>query len=199
MFVCLNASCCSSASAFRAVRCQLRPDFDSERQSSQPGTVGETFGAVTWGKVADTPQEGNIKQSESTALNDFSDLMSQMNDLEVQPAATTKTSHKANGAAQQKTAAAKPSRREGINLSVGPELPGFKVRFEPSRSARANGLDDEYIQQLLRDYEQEAATALSEDAGSLIAESYEETDAFTQFVEDMAEAPYQCSRYVQVC
>jgi hypothetical protein len=120
-----------------------------------------------------------------------------MDQLAVQPTAPAHQSAQGNTSTESVGSYAACSRRKGCLRSFGPELPGFRINFEAATSIHAAGLTDEYIQKLLNDYQQEAATAISEDAGSLAEESYETTGAMTQFAEDLSEAPYQCSRCVK--
>jgi hypothetical protein len=197
LFVCVNDSCCTGKNAFTAWRCQLR----QESQPEQPRSVQETpvphnFGTVTWG-AASPAAEASKSSGAQVAQSDFSDLLSQMDDLAVQPEPATGPSRTPAGPRRDSAGQCGRPRRDGCLRALGPELPGFKVEFENMSMVRkAAGLDDRHIQMLLHQYEQEMEAALSEDDVSVGAESYEETDAMTQFVEDLSEVPSQCSRCV---
>ena len=209
LFVCVNASCCTAAGAFTAVRCQLRTQSEPERPPSAPQAhAAHSFGDVTWGESATAPDSktgssstGAQAGAQPGAANDFSDLLSQMDELAVQPTAAPDASRvPASSSRASAPASAICLRRDGRLHSLGPELPGFEIDFEPARTKHPTALDDKHIQRLLEEYQQRAGNETESEydtescGGSTIGEAYEETDAMTQFVEDLAESRYQCSR-----
>lgn len=202
LFVCVNDSCCTTTSAFTALRCQLQPQSQPERPPSAPeARVSHSFGTVTWGEPATGAESrDSTGAAQAGAASDFSDLLSQMDELAVQPVAPSCPSHApANTSRDSAAASATCSRLDGCLHSFGPELPGFMVNFEAVSTTHVASLEEKHIQMLLNEYQQETGADVSEDgAGSSGQELYEETDAMTQFVEDLSEVPYQCSRCAPV-
>ena len=213
LFVCVNASCCTTASAFTAVRCQLQTQSEPERPpSAAPAPASHSFGDVTWGASATAADSkggssstGAQTRAQPGAASDFSDLLSQMDELAVQPtAAPTPSRVPASSSRASAPASAICLRRDGRLLSLGPVLPGFEIDFEPARTKHATCLDDRHIQRLLEEYQKQAGAETESEydtescGGSTVGEVYEETDAMTQFVEDLSEARYQCSRCARV-
>lgn len=195
LFVCVSPTCCTTESAFTALRCQLQPQSETVRLSNaQEANASHSFGAVKWGEPA-TAESRN--STEDQAAPDFSDLLSQLDDLAVLPSCPARAP--ADTIRDNAMASVARTRQDGSLRSFGPELPGFIVNFGAAGATLAPGLDDEHIQRLLDEYHVEKGSTISEALKRPGAELYEETDAMTQFVEDFSEAPSQCSRCVHLC
>eukprot|EP00892_Ulva_mutabilis_P006564 jgi/Ulvmu1/427/UM001_0434.1 len=198
VLACVSNACSGAPHAFAAVRCQRNVSSTTApvQQPEDPG-VSE-WATVTWGSSS----HGGITDAStapppSKSELDFGDLLAGLDKLAVSNVATQEpASMGMPGVAQQVEPPVAALENEVICAVTGPVLPEFWIGFRRVNSSQSWACsDDSHIQQLLQDYQQNAAA--SERAGSTTAngEQYEKTDAHTKFLEKLSLHPSQCIRY----
>lgn len=194
IFVCTTDACSGAPHAFVAIRCQRKPAANQSTPQLQHAHSPAEWGTVTWGATAN----GSASQPQGLGL-DFGDLMAEMDQLVLSGGNSKATVPSEPSAPTQQAAAQKPRTHDVIIVqSTAAVLPEFWIGFRRAGNREGNGGSDEaHIQQLLQQYQRDAATtAEASSSGSAAGEEYEKSDPHTKFLEKLAQHPSQCVRYL---